>query len=564
MASRVDPRYLTLHKVLDDRLLRIPQYQRAYSWGGRQRKDLFGDILALALRGRGEQHFMATLVGLRREHRTIRAKEYQVVEVVDGQQRLTTLVILLKALARAMSTEDAEEAAVRVDLERLLVKGDDVSLVLLQTNHDACNFFADYLRHGKLADLKDAATSSDRRLLQAMLDCEQFVAEWRKEGRSAVDLLQLLYNRLAFIVHEIDSEATVYTVFEVLNSRGLSVSWFDRLKSILMGIAFETGEDARGEIIDELHRLWRQIYARIGTRDGIDGEVLRFGATLRLATKPSRPLGDEDAVDTLREATQGKAAGAVEVSRWLLRVADSVVRLRENRRLNAVTGKQQARLLAVAIGMRDDLTPEDRAVAMSAWEKVAFRIYGLGRRDARWKVGDFVSTAWAVVNQRPDAARLLGAVRWVGSDHPIATMVANLRDTNCYDEWWDELRYFLFRYEEHLARESGQVFSNEQWNRIWEAAAVDSVEHIEPQSKGSLVPTSTGIYVHRLGNLMLLPPRLNSQLQAKPPSLKAPKYTETGLLHAREVVASSAQWDRDAVIAREEALITWATTEWAD
>ncbi len=564
MAGRIDPRYLTLHKVLDDRLIRIPQYQRAYSWGVRQRRDLFGDILALAAKGKNEQHFMATLVGLQREQRTIRAKEYQVVEIVDGQQRLTTLVILLKALARAMSTEDPEEALVRADLERLLMKGDDVSLVLLQTNHDASNFFADYLRHGTLADPKEAKTSSDRRLLQTMLDCEQFVAEWRKAGRTPVTLLQLLYNRLAFIVHEIDSEATVYTVFEVLNSRGLSVSWFDRLKSILMGIAFETGEDARSEVIDELHRLWRQIYARIGTRDGVDGEVLRFGATLRLTTKPSRPLGDEDAVDTLRDAAQGKAAGAVEVSRWLLRVADSVVRLREDRRLNAVTGKQQARLLAVAIGLRDDLGPADRTTAMAAWEKVAFRIYGLGRRDARWKVGDFVSTAWSVVNQGLDAAKLLGAVRWVGSDHPIASMVTNLRDSNCYDEWWDELRYFLFRYEEHLARLSGQVFSNEQWNRIWEAAAIDSVEHIEPQSKGALVPTTTGIFVHRLGNLMLLPPRLNSQLQAKPPLQKAPKYTETGLIHAREVVAAATQWDRDAVIAREEALIAWATTEWAD
>jgi hypothetical protein len=55
-------------------------------------------------------------------------------------------------------------------------------------------------------------------------------------------------NRLTFIFHELDDEATVYTVFEVLNSRGLAVPWFDRLKSLLMGIAFEHGSGNKSEV----------------------------------------------------------------------------------------------------------------------------------------------------------------------------------------------------------------------------------------------------------------------------------------------------------------------------
>ena len=54
-----------------------------------------------------------------------------------------------------------------------------------------------------------------------------------------MDLVILLKSKLYFILHVIDDEGSVYTVFEVLNSRGLEVDWLDKCKSMLMGIAFE-------------------------------------------------------------------------------------------------------------------------------------------------------------------------------------------------------------------------------------------------------------------------------------------------------------------------------------
>jgi hypothetical protein len=83
------------------------------------------------------------------------------------------------------------------------------------------------------------------------------------------------------IFHEIEDEALVYTVFEVLNSRGLDVTWFDKLKSLLMAIVFEHGDKgSRAASIAELHNLWREIYSTVG---------LRLCAPLGNYT--SRPLG---------------------------------------------------------------------------------------------------------------------------------------------------------------------------------------------------------------------------------------------------------------------------------
>ena len=65
----IHPQYLTLSKLLDGRLFRIPEYQRAYSWTSSERQDLFGDIEKVRAKGQDAGHFMAAVVCLRRENR---------------------------------------------------------------------------------------------------------------------------------------------------------------------------------------------------------------------------------------------------------------------------------------------------------------------------------------------------------------------------------------------------------------------------------------------------------------------------------------------------------------
>jgi len=218
----------------------------------------------------------------------------------------------------------------------------------------------------------------------------------------------------------------------------------------------------------------------------------------------------------------------------------------------------------VAILTRDDLTVDERERLLALWERVSFRIYGICGKDARTRVGDYVRLARSTVRDRLKVEAIEDGLRNIGAEFPIETAVDALRDSNCYTDWQQDLRYLLFRYEEHLAAQAGQTFDNEQWARIWEAASSDSIEHIHPQSLGEQQRSETGIFVHRLGNLMLLPPGLNSRLQAQLPSTKREAYIKTGLHHACDVAGRLASWDRDAVIQREEELIAWATTQWAD
>jgi hypothetical protein len=555
----IQPQYLPLSRLFDGRLFQIPEYQRAYSWTSHERQDLFDDIEKTHSKGEDAGHFMAAVVCLRRGKQNLGTDEFHVMDVVDGQQRLTTLIVLLNAIKLALNDKNKAEGKLARELAELLVKVEGDELLLLQTNHDSSHYFANYLRKGLAPSSKSAKTLADREILEAIEQCVEFVEKWQAKGESVLSLAALLKNRLYFLLHEINDEKTVYTVFEVLNSRGLVVSWLDRLKSILMGSAFELKKANQEGVISELHTTWRDIYSLIGLRQGMSTEALRFAATLHTEEAPSRPLGEQDAVDALR-AKATNARRIRDVASWLLRVTQACDAVVANVRINAVTRISQARLLAAAIHLRDDIETPDRDKLLKRWEKVSFRIYGMLPNDARTRVGDYVRLAWQVINEDLDVDNIDTAIGEIGESFSIEDAVEGLRGANCYEGWENELRYLLFRYEEYLAKKQKMNFRNEQWEKIWMVSPAESIEHIWPASKA---PSKQQ---HRLGNLVLLPPKLNSKLQDLDPSDKIDAYRKTGLLIAGEVAdrIKKSGWNKNSIIDRENAILKWAAEEWAD
>jgi hypothetical protein len=560
---QIQPLYLTLGNLLSGRLFKVPEYQRAYSWQSKQRADLFGDIEKVFSSDSDSTHFMATIVGLRRKKKRIASDEFLEIEVVDGQQRLTTLTILLKALSKQMKADDARRSE---EIDSLLVKGDD--LALLVTNHDINHLFADYLRDGIVPDGKLLYTSADQNIIDAIAECEQFVTTWAAQlSRKLIDLYSIIKNRISAIFFEIEDEGIVYTVFEVLNTRGLDVTWFDRLKSLLMAVVFETGNrSTKPDTVGELHKLWTEIYRAIGLRwQSLNKETVRFAGTLRSPSAPARPLSEEDAVAILVSGCQESPKKVVDCSKWVLKVTQTESRLLGNHRVTAATRIVQARLLAVAILLRDFPEGDEKRV-LREWENVTFRIFGLGRFDARQRVGDYVRLAWKVTNEKLKPETIIEELKTLGSgeDFAISSVVKKLYNKDCYMVWSEELRYFLYRYEEHLAQKAGQKINEGMWNRIWEVDPSKSIEHIFPQSRGSDNPTTNGLYVHRLGNLVMLPPGINSKLRDLLPNQKADTYAKQGLLQAIEVskLIAKSKWNREAAQKRERRLIRWATQEW--
>lgn len=518
---------------------------------------MFNDIREVHEKGDDASHFMATVVCLQRKIVPLGTDLFSKLDIVDGQQRITTLIILLKALHLALDVEKRKQRRLAEELAALLVKEDD-NLLLLQTNHDTSHYFANYIRNGTAPGPSEAKMAADKELLSAIRECEEFVEDW-KEGGTLTDLATLIKNRLSFILHEVSDEKLVYTVFEVLNSRGMEVVWLDRLKSILMGLAFSSQEATRDDLIKELRTIWRDIYATIGLRQDLNKEALRFAATLYSKVQQGKPLDEKRAVHSLRErATNAKEIR--KIAQWILKVTRAWDEIMSNPRRSAVTRITQARLLAVAIQCKE-FKEDDRERLLECWERVSFRIFGLSKEDARFGVGGYCNLAWDVVQTDLSLDKIVERILELGSDYPIKQAIQRLRGVDRYKRWTDELRYIFFRYEEHLARMEGSEVANIKWEHVWANNASQSIEHIRPQSEAP-----EGVR-HTLGNLMLLPPRLNSRLQDKLPRKKVDKYRGTGFLHVMEVadmLQESPGWSKNTCRARERALLEWIEEEWGE
>ena len=212
--------------------------------------------------------------------------------------------------------------------------------------------------------------------------------------------------------------------------------------------------------------------------------------------------------------------------------------------------------MAIHLGEFDD---DDRANFLDYWERISFLIYGLHAKDARFQVGEYCRLSWDILHFNLSTDDIRNRIQELGRDYSIKEAIEGCRGKDCYTDWTDELRYFLFRYEEYLAKEAGLEVDSNYWEHVWAKNASESIEHIRPQSEA---PDSMK---HTLGNLMLLPPNTNSRLQDKPPQQKSDDYLKTGFYHAREVVEMlrrSPRWSKRMCKKREERMLRWAESEW--
>ena len=477
--------------------------------------------------------------------------------MVDGQQRLTTFVILLKALEKALSPDVSGEAKIKREIGELLVKGDDHSLVLLQTNHDSSSVFTDYVRQGTIRR-DEPETAADRNLIAAARECEDFVEKWKSKA-TLIDLVALLRNRLSLIYHELNDEASVYRVFEVLNSRGLDVKWIDKLKSQLMALIFTNIDSGtRSEALKEMQVVWQDIYRTLGMRGELGDEALSFTGTWKSPTRPNKLVGQSVAASVLTNAAGTELHSISQVANRLKLVVVAVAKLDSNVRLSAVTQIGHARFLAVSILLRKFPEQTEKRL-LGLWERITFRIFGLGGADSRSKVGGYVRLGYDVGLGLISEKEVQKSLETLGESCKIDAAMKDVDWNECYYNWAEELRYILFRYDEFLADKAGEKINSLQWAKIWQVDQSKSIEHVQPQSSGEE-------YIHHLGNLTMLAPGINSSLKDRPPKEKASVYVQSGLRGTIEVGLGieKKKWDKAAVLLRADDIQKFIQKEWAD
>ncbi len=217
----------------DDFLFTIPLYQRPYAWTTEQSEELFEDLLR-AIGGYKESiedlppYFLGSIV-------IVKNDDDSKADIIDGQQRLTTLTMLLSALRSIIKPKHAEALT-----DYLCEKGNVITNTpkryrLRLRDRDA-QFFQKYIQdEGGIEELNklygDTLPESQRNIRDNTLG---FIRELQKLSESQlIALAQFIVNRCFLIVVAVSSPDldSVYRVFSVLNSRGLDLSYPDILKA---------------------------------------------------------------------------------------------------------------------------------------------------------------------------------------------------------------------------------------------------------------------------------------------------------------------------------------------
>ncbi|MGN0153944.1 MAG: DUF262 domain-containing protein, partial [Lachnospiraceae bacterium] len=295
----------SLSLLFQNRLFRIPDYQRGYAWQQSQLIDFWDDLINLQ---EGRYHYtgllsLKVLKGTETKNwgsdLWMLDKGFKACHIVDGQQRLTTFIILLNEVVEFAREKNSDkndyEIVLGYDTLKSVVEkyicqhrppNNQITTYLF--GYEVDNPSADYLRYrifnepfaGTVAETYYTknlkfAKSFFRKNLSALYDTEGM------EGLS--DLYLKLTLRLMFNIHEIEDDYDVFVAFETMNHRGKNLTNLELLKNRLIYLTTLYPDDKFDEIDKDnlrtqINDAWKEVYYQLGRNDKAplsDDEFLR-------------------------------------------------------------------------------------------------------------------------------------------------------------------------------------------------------------------------------------------------------------------------------------------------
>jgi uncharacterized protein with ParB-like and HNH nuclease domain len=268
--ERLEARLDGVGHVLSDKRIVVPPYQRPYSWTDEQIEELLRDV-SDAMRRNDADYFLGTVV-LTKDASGQNA-------VIDGQQRLATVSILIAAIRDYFiskndikrSEEIERTYLARTELRELT---QTAQLKLIESDN---GFYENLILKREKARPKGrqigvTPSPSHLRISRALELCTGHVVALVRQTNDPTQLLldwiDYLAGRVKVIVVEVNDEAAAYTIFEVLNDRGLDLSVSDLLKNLVFRVA--------GDKVQEAQEQWTRAIGILESVGVEDREIRTF------------------------------------------------------------------------------------------------------------------------------------------------------------------------------------------------------------------------------------------------------------------------------------------------
>lgn len=526
---------------------KIPPYQRPYSWTTEEAVTLLDDLLDACREAEQVRdiapYFLGSIV-------LIKSHEAAHADVIDGQQRLTTLTILfsvLKELAADGKVRRAADALIRQEGD--FGKGTEDTFRLTLRDRDA-DFFRKHIQLGEATTDPDNLVDAQRNLVANRNALRKRLEDIPEDERGR--LLQFAVQRCFLVAVQASDRASAYRVFSVMNNRGLDLTATDILKADIIG-ALDPADQAK------YNDRWEDIEEELG-REAF-GDLF---AHIRMIHRKAKMRGtlEKEFRDYVKPLQRPKAF----VDEELPSAANAYEAILSRTVPSARYGAEINRLLS-GLSLLDNFDWQPPAIKfiadhhdkaaeiltfLKALDRLAYSMF-IRRVDVNGRIGRYADTLRAMErNEDLTAEGLLG----LNEDEKAATMDA-----------LDQPIYLVQKIRKQVLLRLDEAMS--EGSARYELPVVN-IEHVLPQTPdadGSWAKAfpdeeERAYWLNRLGNLALLSRYKNSSASNWDFETKKTKYFTTNnatpfVLTTK--IISETEWTPETVKRRhEEALNTLA------
>ena len=251
----------------------IPRYQRPYTWNKKHWEDLFDDIL-----DNDPGYFLGSIICINQTDDTMAVQQ---LELIDGQQRMTTLSVLMASIYVSLS-EYSEQLSEDQRLEllnlkrKLLLKGTEDSIRIIPQihNNNQDDYRAILSEFGVLSEVETPPNAGNRKIYKAARYFQNRISTLIQNHEDPcgeiINLLDKVF-RSTLVKIEVATHADAYTLFESLNNRGTPLTGIDLIKNKLLA-KLEILEPGK---IDYYFTHWNKLLGYLGDDYSIQERFFR-------------------------------------------------------------------------------------------------------------------------------------------------------------------------------------------------------------------------------------------------------------------------------------------------
>lgn len=589
-----------LSELFSTRIFRTPDYQRGYAWGEKQLSELWDDLEEIPIDENGEykKHYTGAIFLKETQANSDerwynRAKFY---DVVDGQQRLTTISILLFELLKATEIGYAEECKEDLIKQYIAISNRTGESRVYRFSYLDTNQNYKFLLHSIFENSKEVLPVSYKNHYTENL---QFAKDFfnKKIMQLSDDEKEILYQKLTtsllFDIRTIENDLDVQAVFETMNNRGKPLSTLEKLKNRLIYLTAKlpNPQEDIEKLRKKINDSWGIIYTWLAQNPTqVLDEDIFLSAHLSLYRKPeeytfSEAMAEKKVFEMFCNKAEKYSEDVVTYSKidnYILKLSELTPVWFEihnsyskllNKILTMDSRKEVKIFLAAIINKKSD----KQESIFSKIEKILFR----NRVPGIWLMDERTMSNWAreIYNEEKTLDDLLDEMNEILARPTDNTNIINgfkylftyERGAKGFHRWWN-LKYFLFEYEEFLknkAKETNDkvtlsdfddtsiehIIPQNFWDN-WQSEVEDVTNTLEDENQIGQVKK---VLINTLGNLTILKNGKNSSLGNKSWELKKERF-RTGSYN-EIAVSKYDKWNKYTIKERGEEMLKFLQTK---